>query len=134
MILETTQLLNNAMIAGNSDYIPVYKKTHYNHPASIWCRDSKSNFAWLVDLGLALCTEYTYRYNKKHKCQDIIEFFSEYKQSINLPNVGLTEFAICMPDQYKTEDAVESYRKYYIGEKAHIAFWKKRSAPDWFVV
>lgn len=133
MVLETTQLLNNAMIAGNENYTPVYKKTHYNHPASIWCRQSIANYNWLANLGLALCEEYTYRYGREHKCQRIIELFSSQRNNISLPNIGLTDFALCMPDKYKVNDAVQSYRNYYRGEKAHIAKWTKRSEPDWWI-
>lgn len=36
-----------------------------------------------------------------------------------------------MPDEYKTNDPVESYRNYYRGSKAEIAKWKTRNKPDW---
>ena len=34
-----------------------------------------------------------------------------------------------MPDQYKVECSVESYRNYYRGEKAYFAKWKNRDTP-----
>jgi hypothetical protein len=39
-----------------------------------------------------------------------------------------------MPDEYKTTDAVLSYRNYYMSdEKQRIASWnKKREKPDWY--
>ena len=37
-----------------------------------------------------------------------------------------------MPVKYKTNDAVESYIKYYIGEKLTNAKWTKRKKPDIF--
>jgi hypothetical protein len=30
-------------------------------------------------------------------------------------------------------DALASYRKYYIQNKIHLAKWKKRDVPDWYV-
>jgi hypothetical protein len=41
-----------------------------------------------------------------------------------------------MPDQYKTEDAVLSYRNYYMSEeKQKIATWKKkRERPSWYKI
>jgi hypothetical protein len=36
-----------------------------------------------------------------------------------------------MPEQYKSESAVTSYRDYYHGEKAYIANWKQNK-PDWW--
>ena len=47
---------------------------------------------------------------------------------------GLTPFALAMPDKYKTDDAVLSYRNYYMSEeKQKIASWKKRrEKPEWY--
>ena len=47
---------------------------------------------------------------------------------------GLSPFAIVMPDEFKTEDPVESYRNYYMSEeKQKIASWKKRrEMPEWY--
>lgn len=132
MILETTQLLNNALIAHDNSYVPVYRQTHKNHPASLWVSESLENFEWLTKLGLALCDEYTYRYNKIHKCQPIITIFKTGLHKQLIPSVGLTPFAKCMPDQYKVDDPVESYRNYYRGEKAYIAKWTGRNPPDWW--
>lgn len=132
MILETTQLLNNALIKNNSNYIQVYRQTHKNHPASLWAGESKDNFDWLLNLGLALCNEYTYRYGKIHKCQSILEDFDLANYKLKIPSIGLTPFVKCMPDQYKVEDTVQSYRNYYRGDKAYIAKWTKRDIPDWW--
>ena len=132
MILETTQLLNNGMIRGNSEYAPVYRPTHKNHPCSIWVYESLDNFKWLTELGLALCEEYTFRYSKTHKCQSIIQNFSKEIGNLTIPKIGLTPYKLCMPDQYKTSDVVESYRNYYRGDKAYIAKWKNRSIPSWW--
>ena len=51
----------------------------------------------------------------------------------DLPEIGLTPFALAMPDQYKSNDPMLSYRNYYIHEKKHIASWKNREVPDWFL-
>ena len=38
-----------------------------------------------------------------------------------------------MPKECKSDDAVESYRKYYqTPEKQRIASWKKRGKPKWY--
>lgn len=131
MVLETTQLMNNVCILYNSRYIPVYRITHKNHPCSLWAGKSLENFMWLSNLGLALCKEYTYRYGKIHKCQSIIEFLKNSDSVKYMKKIGLTPFEKCMPDQYKTNDAVESYRNYYKADKAYIAKWSKRSVPNW---
>lgn len=132
MILETTQLLNNAALANNPDYTPVYRPTHKNHPSSIWAAASLQNFDWLNSLGLALCAEYTYRYGKIHKCEPILKSFQSGSSRLRMLDKGLTPFALCMPDEYKVADPIESYRKYYRGDKAYIAKWSKRDIPTWW--
>jgi hypothetical protein len=38
-----------------------------------------------------------------------------------------------MPDEYKCDDSVIAYRKYYANEKKDIAKWEKtRPMPDWY--
>lgn len=132
MILESTQLLNNALIANDDSYVHIYKQTHKNHPASLWASQSLQNFEWLNNLALALCTEYTYRYGKIHKCQSMLEQFDVSSSKMKISNVGIMPFAKCMPDKYKVDDAVESYRNYYRGDKAYIARWTKRDPPEWW--
>jgi len=133
MVLETTQLLNNALIKHNSSYDPVYRQTHKNHPASVWASESRENFNWLLNLGLELAKEYTFRYGKIHKCQSIMEDFMLKSWADKIPNKGLTEFVKCMPDQYKIADPIESYRNYYRADKAYIAKWKNRNPPEWWL-
>jgi hypothetical protein len=132
MVLETTQILNNAIINYDENYVRVYKQTHKNHPVTIWASTNQSNFRWLNKLGLALCEEYTYRYQKRHKCQDIIEYFFNY--NFDMPNGELTPFVQCMPEKYHNKDAVQAYREYYRQEKWSFAKWKNRKIPDWFIV
>ena len=128
MILETAQLLCGVhWIVGNE---APYKLSHRNHPCAIWTRESLSNYLYLCDLGLELSMEYTYRYGKRHKSQDVIEWCI-----VNKPNIvdkGFTEPARAMPDEYKVSSVVESYRNYYIGEKSSIAVWKCRETPEWY--
>lgn len=132
MILETTQLLNNAMIVGQPDYIPVYRQTHKNHPCSLWACESRDNFIWLLSLGAYLCDEYTFRYEKTHKCKTHLDTFATQINKLVLPVKGLTPFRLCMPDQYKVEDPVESYRNYYRGDKVKFAKWTRRPEPEWW--
>jgi hypothetical protein len=131
MILETAQLLCGVhhVTETNIDNIP-YKLSHKNHPCSIWARESLTNYLWLCELGLELCREYTYRYEKRHKSQDIIEWCLFNKP--NIEDKGFTEPAKAMPDEYKVKSVVQSYRNYYNGEKVSFSKWKKRKIPKWF--
>ena len=137
MILESAQMLSSNQIPLSSKSCSevqhqFYKKTHYNHPCTVWVRQSVQNYDWLVKHAYGLCREFTnrYRYNV-HKSQRVIELCDRVRPP--LPNVGLTPFAQAMPDEYKNDDAVEAYRSYYIGEKNSIAVWKNSPIPPWFI-
>lgn len=138
MILETAQLLcgvhhvtdqEPTKNRPSTDQVP-YKLSHKNHPCAIWSRESLSNYLYLCDLGLELCKEYTYRYGKRHKSQDVIEWCL-----INKPNIIDKDFTTppkAMPDEYKVDDVIESYRNYYRGAKKQFANWKNGETPEWF--
>lgn len=132
MILEQTQLLTTVhhMSGTNSDLIP-YRKTHHNHPCSKWSRKSLSNYLWLLNATKELCKEYRYRYNKHHKCEQILKWCENNLP--NIPDIGLTPFAQAMPDEYKNIDVVKAYRTYYLKAKSHLFSWKKRETPHWVV-
>lgn len=133
MILETAQLLCSAHHMSNQVIKEVpYKLSHKNHPCSIWTRSSLSNYLYLCELGLALCKEYTNRYGKRHKSQDVIEWCLVNKP--NIKDIGFTEPPKAMPDEYKVSDVVESYRNYYRGAKSTFAVWKNREIPEWFKI
>jgi hypothetical protein len=126
MILESAQLLCSVHPEGTAPY----KRTHYNHPCTKWTRESEHNYDWLISHAYALCLEYTKRYGKVHKSQQVIKWCDENRPK--LPQCGPTPFAQAMPEQYKNDDIVEAYRAYYLGEKKRFATWKTE-IPYWFV-
>ena len=145
ILLEAVQMLCSArrILEPDDDVINerIYKLAHKNHPVTIWCRKSKANFVWALDLAEELHNEWRFRYGhpktKIHKSYHVAMFLRE-----NLPRddafeeVGLTPFALAMPDKYKSDDPVLSYRNYYMSEeKQKIASWcKKRGKPAWYVL
>ena len=138
MILETAQLLcgvhhmTEQAIGQATEQVP-YKLSHKNHPCSIWARKSLENYIWLCDLGMELSTEYTHRYGKRHKSQAVIEWC--ITNLPNIPELGyMTEQPKAMPDECKTDDVVESYRRYYIMEKSGFCNWKNREIPNWYKI
>ena len=109
-----------------------YRGGYMNHPCTRWAGTCKRNYFWLGLHGIALCMEYTFRYNKKHACQEAIEHMMDLRDHIP-GNYLRSPFVLAMPDEYKERDAVRAYRKYYVGEKSDIAEWNKgRDAPKWF--
>ena len=143
ILLEAVQMLCSAKrVLDPTDEVNdrIYKLAHKNHPVTIWCRTSRENFVWVLDLIEELHSEWKYRYGhpetKFHKAYLVSLILRE-----NIPNEekfvvqGLTPFAQAMPDKYKSEDAVEAYRNYYMSEeKQKIASWKKkREKPYWYI-
>ena len=143
IILEAVQMLCTAKLlvsTNDSDTteMKLYRITHKNHPVSIWVRTSLANYLWTLDLVDAMHNEWKYRYDhpadKEHKSYTVAKYLRKYApKASEFPCTGLTPFAQAMPDEYKCEDAVEAYRKYYQSpEKQKIASWKKRGPPAWY--
>jgi hypothetical protein len=109
----------------------LWKASFVGHPCTQWTMESRMNYRWHATHALALCREYTHRYEKVHNSQGLIEYLFN-REPLNIKEGGLTKFAVAMPDQYKVECSVESYRNYYRGEKAYFAKWKNRDTPIWW--
>jgi len=128
MTLETAQLLCSPFKPG----VAPYKRTHFNHPCSVWVRESEGNFLWLCRHGLALAEEYTYRYQKRHNSLSVIEWCEKNHSRLEFTKKRRTKFALAMPEEFQGECPVESYRMFYKNSKLHFARWQKgRSEPIW---
>lgn len=146
ILLEAVQMLCSAKRVLTPGDVEVneklYKMAHKNHPVTIWCRTSKTNYVWVLDLVDALHVEWKYRYehpeSKMHKSYLVAQELRRHIPSDDVfPQKGMTPFALAMPDQYKDyADPVESYRRYYMSEeKQKIASWKKlREKPEWYII
>lgn len=112
-----------------------YSATHINHPSAVWVRQSNQNYNWLANLLLYLCEEYTYRYGKVHKIErDGLCYVLFKNLPKNIPIADFTEPTPAMPDEVKVmNDSIQSYRNYYNNNKQHLASWKKRQVPNWFM-
>lgn len=128
MITEHVQLLCTTYYYCNMKQYSPYKLSHYNHPIGKWLRSSLSNWIWLRDYTLILYDEYKYRYNNRnHKAGEICK-------SLIIPNIedkGFTKMPCSMPNIYKEDSIVQSYRNYYNGEKLRFAKYTKRNKPYW---
>lgn len=109
----------------------IWKASHFNHPSGIWVRSSQTHYTWLYNLWLCMLEEYTYRYNKQHKAERMKKWFM-YPPT-NIPKLGwLSDPPPAMPDKYKVDNSILSYRNYYKGDKLSFATWKYRNKPDWY--
>lgn len=130
MILEYCQLLCTAHRVLDVDVSDtLYKKTHVNHPCAKWVRESAHNYWWLFRLFKETLREYTYRYGKIHASSRLIPYLECIPE--NIPLGRFSHPPCAMPDEYKREDHILSYRLYYIHGKKHLHSWKKRETPSW---
>lgn len=130
MPLETAQILSTGLAHYNAPQENLYRPTHKKHPCTLWAQATAANFMWLVQLGFALCDEYTYRYGKEHASKRIIKVAGDQVGAI--PTGPITPFAQAVPEDLRNENAVTAYRDYYRRDKAYISGWKNRSKPFWF--
>jgi len=162
MIVESAQMLSTAhrMIDGITEKRPsksgrtmvkyyklsderediLYKAVHFNHPCSVWSRESCCNYSWHYEHFVALCDEYTYRYGKVHstdtKLRDIL---SKLPKNINRAG-GMTPFRLAMKSNPECvvhglggTDAVATYRNFYQTKQERFKMeWTKRQVPEWF--
>jgi hypothetical protein len=142
MILETAQILSTNCHLANLTDAP-YKKTHQNHPCTVWARQSYANTNWLIDHFNALSGEYTHRFNKIHKSSQYLQYFIDSSKKLALegfyPNQGMSEFASCVADDLKTLQlsVTEKYRAYmkmkWVADQSskRHAKWTNTNQPNW---
>lgn len=108
-----------------------YAITHVNHPCTIWTRESKSNWFWLLECTKSLCDEFEKRWKHKHSVFKILEWM-ENRQP-NIPDKGLSLFAQVVPECFRGKSAIDAYRKYYGMKTSYMQVqWKYTSPPDWW--
>ena len=133
MQIESAQMCSTAHWESGSQ--APYKRAHVNHPSTKWVRESIQHYRWLINHGLEICSEFTKRYGKHHKTQDVLEWLRDNEPSIN--DNGFTPPPQCMPEQYRDADIITAYKKFYIEDKIGVKglSWNKlNNAPDWVKV
>ena len=132
MILECAQLLATAH--HHYDSPVTYKPTHANHPCAVWTRSSRLHYQFVQDLASALCREYRLRFQKTHKSEELI--LGELRRPpAALTTSKWTEPPLAMPDEFKSDDLVESYQRYYASKNDKMLMrWNRGNSlpPFWF--
>lgn len=115
----------------------LYKAVHFNHPCTVWTRESLQNYQWHYKHFIALCDEYKYRYGKVHATDTLLRHYL-YAPPSNIPSVGQTDFKLAMksnPECMFPEDPVKSYKLYYQTKQDRFKMaWTNRKVPEWFNV
>lgn len=132
MVLETGQILSTIQRQYGNENVLLYKATHAHHPCTVWAGKTRANYYWLVDHFVALANEYLYRYGREHatflRLYDVVAIAPQ-----GIDKAEKTEYALAMPNEYKCDDAVKSYRNYYTNAKREFLTYTKRSKPVWMM-
>jgi hypothetical protein len=143
MILEFSQLLSTAIHETKpineweflSDVKTEYKTTHKNHPCAIWVRSNPNHFKWLAGFTHILHEEFKHRRNKSHlaytKLSDWKIIKPDYIDLCLNTDIESLSPPKCMPDEYKSDTVVQSYRNYYSIAKSNLHDWECRQIPEW---
>lgn len=126
----------NHYILPNHPYENIlYKAVHFNHPCTVWTRESLENYEWHYRHFIALCDEYKFRYGKIHLSDKILRNALKTPPK-NIPKKGLTQFPLAMksnPECMFPQDPVKSYRMFYQTKQDRFSMvWTKRNVPLWF--
>ena len=143
MPIETAQILCTVRALYGDKDIP-YRTTYIYHPCCHWAAESAENYVWLCILGIELCDEYTYRYGKKHKSQQVLLDIQDHYFPIlndlfyyNRYGIEISEPPLCVPDHCTAGPGgyrmnyVDVYRKYYNLHKSHLFTYTNRDKPEW---
>ena len=126
MILESAQMLSTAVrtLCPDTD-LQVYKVAYLNHPCTIWARQSRDNFKWL----LSHMSHLWLQKGGEHGSARLIPQLDEYSSTGYFPNEELTPFANCARnlergvDYSEHTDTHEAYRL-YMNDR-----WKETNIP-----
>ena len=91
-----------------------------NHPCTQWAAANQYNLAWLIKHGIALCDEYTARYDKVHTCEDVIYqavriYHACFDELVSDAYYMVSTFTRAMPESIKfdtTIDTITAYKQY----------------------
>ena len=114
------------------------ERAHYNHPSTVWVRQTPANLAWAIVHGLALCAEYMHRYGKIHSSviahldaarlyKDKVGTLSQFSEH--------APFERAMPEDIKFDKSitnVEAYRKYLTLHKPWAVWRNESRKPTWW--
>ena len=131
MILESCQMLCTNLNHLYGEQVAPYRSCHLNHPSTKWARESSANFLSLVEHTEAMLVEYKLRFNNRvHKCEVVLRRCMELFDKKLFDKHDPTPLPLAMPDEYKSEDIVESYRKFY-ASKPRVRYPESK-VPLWF--
>lgn len=138
---ETAQLLSHTLrlLSVDDDRLnQLMGAGHHNHPVTVWTRQTRGNFMWLANHGIALCRTYAKTFFRIHFSQHRIMAACEYADRV--PDGPLQPFANCAANDTKgisfkhIPDVHQAYRLYLCERWKHdtrAVTFRGREKPEW---
>ena len=144
MCTETCQIISTVWWKVSRSKYDLYHKLGWlvkpwkvpKHPSIMWVEQSHANYKWAMDHWGALLAEYTKRYGKVHAYQSLYNNMATMAADPSLCRdefIPMSPQFQAVPEKYKSDDPVVSYRNVYIKEKSSFARWAHGSTPNWFL-
>jgi hypothetical protein len=130
MILESCQMLCTTLNEQHGEQVAPYRSTHKSHPSTKWVRASSANFESLVEHTMSMIEEYHSRFGKVHKCSAVLDKCLDLYDSSFFPTDQPTTLPLAMPLEFRSDNIIESYRKFY-ASKPRMRYPADK-VPDWF--
>ena len=129
MILESCQILSTVLNEQGAQ--APYRSFNPKHPSCLWAAESSNNFINLVIHCAAMIDEYHTRFNKTHKCEAVLKKIVSLYDASKFPTDTPTPLRMAIPDNFRSDNIVESYRRFY-ASKPRVRYPKDK-VPQWFI-
>jgi len=127
MILESCQILSTVL--NEQGLAAPYRSFNPKHPSCMWAAESAANFMSLVVHCEAMITEYGRRFNKTHKCAEVLNRIVGLFDADRFPAQEPTPLRLAVPDKFRSDNPIVSYRKFY-ASKPRLRYPADK-IPDW---
>ena len=111
MILESCQILSTVLNEQGLD--APYRSFNPKHPSCLWAAESAANFMNLALHCEAMICEYRERFGKTHKCAAVLNKIVAMFNVDLFPTTKCTPLRLAMPDEFRSDNPIVSYRKFY---------------------
>ncbi len=111
MILESCQIMST--VINEQGLKAPYRSFNPKHPSCLWAAESAANFLHLVLHCEAMICEYSERFGKTHKCAAVLGKIVGLFDTDNFPTSDPTPLRLAMPDEFRSDNPVVAYRKFY---------------------
>jgi hypothetical protein len=134
-IKESLQILSTAHYLQGEHTEEMLPVTHKHHPSVKWVAESASNYMWLYQHVVALCTEYKFRHGVSNRYEPMLSTYMVAPEDIDHYSRISCPPAVVAPDLKPNPEiwlhVIEAYRTYYNRDKRHLHYWMVRLKPDW---